>query len=81
MQDDKRAELKSRRVLELESVHSNVRLLSEMLDTYVRDGSSKDELELIKELHQSCERLRPTVLKLASETQQNEDILCKLLFN
>ncbi|KRT86702.1 hypothetical protein AMK59_2175, partial [Oryctes borbonicus] len=78
-EDDKRAELKSRRVLELESVHSNVRLLSEMLDTYVKDGSSHDEMELIKELHQSCERLKPTVLKLASETQQNEDILRDVL--
>ncbi|GJQ84041.1 Gga [Trypoxylus dichotomus] len=78
-EDDKRAELKSRKILELESVHSNVRLLSEMLDTYVKDGSSHDEMELIKELHQSCERLRPTVLKLASETQQNEDILRDIL--
>ncbi|KAI4462162.1 golgi-localized gamma-adaptin ear containing arf binding protein [Holotrichia oblita] len=78
-EDDKRAELKSRRVLELESVHSNVRLLSEMLDTYVKDGSSHDEMELIRELYQSCERLRPTVLKLASETQQNEDILPDIL--
>lgn len=50
-----------------------------MLDTYLKDGSSQDELELIKELYQSCERLRPTVLKLASEVQQNEDILCKLI--
>ncbi|RZC33430.1 ADP-ribosylation factor-binding protein GGA3, partial [Asbolus verrucosus] len=78
-EDDKRAELKSRRVSELESVQNNVRLLNEMLDSYKPGISSADELDLIKELHQSCERLRPNLMKLATETQQNEEILGDVL--
>mgnify|MGYP005984263203 CR=1 len=60
---------------ELESVQNNVRLLNEMLDSYKPGISSGDELDLIKELHQSCERLRPNLMKLAAETQQNEEML------
>lgn len=78
MKDDKRAELVSKRVIELEAVHNNVRLLNEMLDSYRPGHSSADELDLIKELHQSCERLRPNVFRLAAETQQNEEMLSKL---
>nr|XP_008197575.1 PREDICTED: ADP-ribosylation factor-binding protein GGA3 isoform X2 [Tribolium castaneum] len=78
-EDDKRAELKSRRVSELESVQNNVRLLNEMLDSYKPGISSADELDLIKELHQSCERLRPNLMKLTAETQQNEEILGDVL--
>lgn len=48
-----------------------------MLDSYKPGISSHDELELIKELHQSCERLRPNVFKLVAETQQNEEMLSK----
>ena len=68
-------EMNSRRITELESVHNNVRLLSDMLDQYQLGQTSAEELELIKELHQSCERLRPSVFRLASETQDNESML------
>lgn len=79
LQDEKRMELKSRRVIELESVHNNIRLLNEMLDSYKPGVSSQDEIEIIKELHQSCERLRPNVFRLISETHQNEDMLSKFI--
>jgi ADP-ribosylation factor-binding protein GGA len=67
--------MNSRRITELESVHNNVRLLSEMLDQYQLSQISAEELELIKELHQNCERLRPNVFRLAAETQDNEAML------
>jgi ADP-ribosylation factor-binding protein GGA len=50
-----------------------------MLDSYKPGISSADELDLIRELHQSCERLRPNLMKLATETQQNEEILGDVL--
>ncbi|XP_033607424.1 ADP-ribosylation factor-binding protein GGA1 isoform X2 [Cryptotermes secundus] len=78
-EDEYRVEMNSRRVTELESVHNNVRLLSEMLDQYQLGQTSAEELELIKELHQSCERLRPSVFRLASETQDNESMLNEVL--
>lgn len=67
--------MKSRTVTELESVHNSVRLLNEMLDTYRLNVSSKDELDLIKELRDSCERLRPNIFKLISEAQGNDEVL------
>nr|CAD7257480.1 unnamed protein product [Timema shepardi] len=78
-EDERRVEQNSRRLTELESVHNNVRLLSEMLDSYRVGQSSVEELDLIKELHQSCERLRPNVFRLASETQESEALLNEVL--
>lgn len=74
-EDEKRVELKSRRAMELESAQNNIRLLNEMLDSYVVETTSKDEMELIKELYQSCERLQPNLAKIATETSKNDDIL------
>lgn len=67
--------MNSRRMIELESVHNNTRLLNEMLDNYKPGQASPEDLELIKELHQTCEGLRPKIVRLASETQDNEAML------
>lgn len=64
--------------MELESVHNNAKLLSEMLDSYNCNETSTEDLELMKELYQACERLKPTVVRLANETyQDNEGMLGK----
>ncbi|KAJ1530830.1 hypothetical protein ONE63_005676 [Megalurothrips usitatus] len=55
-EDERRTEMICRRATELEAAHNNARLLSEMLDCYRPASSSKEDLDLIKELHQSCER-------------------------
>lgn len=61
--------------MELESVHNNVKLLSEMLDSYNQNETSAEDIELMKELHQACERLKPILLRLANETQDNVEML------
>lgn len=61
--------------MELESVHNNVRLLSEMLDSFNKTQASADDLELMKELYQACERLRPNIFRLANESQDNQEML------
>lgn len=71
--------MKSRKISELESLQNNVRLLNEMLDTYKPGVSSSGELDLIKELYQNCERLRPSINKLASESHHAEGVLSKYL--
>lgn len=48
-----------------------------MLDSYRPDVSSKDELDLIEELYQSCERLKPKLVKMASESYSSEELLSK----
>lgn len=61
--------------MELESVHNNVKLLLEMLDLYNQGETSAEDLELMKELYQACERLKPILLRLANETQDNVEML------
>ncbi|XP_070150457.1 ADP-ribosylation factor-binding protein GGA1 [Polyergus mexicanus] len=78
-EDEERLQLNSRRSMELESVHNNVKLLSEMLDSYNRNETSTEDLELMKELHQACERLKPILLRLASETQGDVEMLADVL--
>ena len=78
-EDERRVQLNSRRIMELESVHNNAKLLLEMLDTYNRNDTSREDLELMKELRQACERLKPIVLRLANETQDNEEMLGDVL--
>ncbi|XP_076235406.1 ADP-ribosylation factor-binding protein Gga [Calliopsis andreniformis] len=78
-EDERRIQLNSRRIMELETVHNNAKLLSEMLDSYNRNETSREDLELMKELHQACERLKPIVLRLANETQDNEEMLGDVL--
>nr|XP_033328142.1 ADP-ribosylation factor-binding protein GGA3 [Megalopta genalis]XP_033328143.1 ADP-ribosylation factor-binding protein GGA3 [Megalopta genalis] len=78
-EDERRVQLNSRRIMELESVHNNAKLLSEMLDSYNWKETSKEDLDLMKELKQACERLKPIVLRLANETQDNEEMLGDVL--
>ncbi|XP_011631614.1 ADP-ribosylation factor-binding protein GGA3-like [Pogonomyrmex barbatus] len=74
-EDEERLQLNSQRGMELESVQNNVMLLSEMLDSYNQNETSAEDLELMKELYQACERLKPILLRLASETQGNIEML------
>ncbi|TGZ48990.1 Uncharacterized protein DBV15_11744 [Temnothorax longispinosus] len=74
-EDEERLQLNSRRGIELESVQNNVTLLSEMLDSYNQNETSAEDLELMKELYQACERLKPILLRLANETQGNVEML------
>ncbi|XP_034252350.1 ADP-ribosylation factor-binding protein GGA3 isoform X2 [Thrips palmi] len=62
-EDERRTEIISRRTADLDAAHNNARLLSEMLDCYRPASSSKEDLELIKELHQSCQRLGHQISK------------------
>ncbi|XP_054269708.1 ADP-ribosylation factor-binding protein GGA1-like [Macrosteles quadrilineatus] len=78
-EDERRVEMKSRHLSELEAAHNNARLLSEMLDSYSREVSSPQDLELINELHSSCLRYRPNVQKLLSEVHNDERLFNEVL--
>ena len=81
IQDEKRLqEQNSQRSMELESVHNNAKLLSEMLDSYDPVRSSTEDVELMKEIYEACERLEPTVRRLAYENKDNDEVLCKKNF-
>uniref|UniRef100_A0A2K6CHN2 Golgi associated, gamma adaptin ear containing, ARF binding protein 1 n=1 Tax=Macaca nemestrina TaxID=9545 RepID=A0A2K6CHN2_MACNE len=75
-EDQKRMEKISKRVNAIEEVNNNVKLLTEMVMSHSQGstaaGSSED---LMKELYQRCERMRPTLFRLASDTEDNDEAL------
>ena len=75
LKEENRLEAASRRQLEIATVNSNIRLLEELLDNYEANGASPEEMELCKELASNCDKLRPNLSKLATETDDKGDSL------
>lgn len=78
-EDERRAQIKVRRSMELKKVTENVTVLNEMLENYNSNTASPDDLSLINELHEACQVFRPMVLKLATENQQGGEELANSL--
>uniref|UniRef100_A0A8C0CWV2 Golgi associated, gamma adaptin ear containing, ARF binding protein 1 n=1 Tax=Balaenoptera musculus TaxID=9771 RepID=A0A8C0CWV2_BALMU len=75
-EDQKRMEKISKRVSAIEEVNNNVKLLTEMVMNHSQGGAAAQSSEdLMKELYQRCERLRPTLFRLASDTEDNDEAL------
>jgi ADP-ribosylation factor-binding protein GGA len=75
LKEENRIEAASRRQLEIETVNSNIRLLEELLDNFETNGATAEEMELCKELASNCDKLRPNLSKLATETDDKGDTL------
>ncbi|XP_036615682.1 ADP-ribosylation factor-binding protein GGA1 isoform X1 [Trichosurus vulpecula] len=78
-EDQKRMEKISKRVSAIEEVNNNVRLLTEMVTSYSQGETSAGSDELMKELYQRCERMRPMLFRLASDTEDNDEALAEIL--
>uniref|UniRef100_A0A5F8GSK4 Golgi associated, gamma adaptin ear containing, ARF binding protein 1 n=1 Tax=Monodelphis domestica TaxID=13616 RepID=A0A5F8GSK4_MONDO len=78
-EDQKRMEKISKRVSAIEEVNNNVRLLTEMVTSYSQGETSVGNDELMKELYQRCERMRPMLFRLASDTEDNDEALAEIL--
>ncbi|KAM7418628.1 hypothetical protein PAMA_015977 [Pampus argenteus] len=78
-EDQKRVEKVSKRVNAIQEVKESVSLLSQLLEGYSRENSSQSNQELIKDLYQRCEKMRPTLFRLASDTEDNDDALADIL--
>ncbi|KAM5288695.1 ADP-ribosylation factor-binding protein GGA1 isoform 5-T5 [Ctenodactylus gundi] len=75
-EDQKRMEKISKRVNAIEEVNNNVKLLTEMVTSHSQGGAAAGSSEdLMKELYQRCERMRPTLFRLASDTEDNDEAL------
>uniref|UniRef100_A0A2K6GQJ8 Golgi associated, gamma adaptin ear containing, ARF binding protein 1 n=1 Tax=Propithecus coquereli TaxID=379532 RepID=A0A2K6GQJ8_PROCO len=75
-EDQKRMEKISKRVNAIEEVNNNVKLLTEMVMGHSQGGAASGSSEdLMKELYQRCERMRPTLFRLASDTEDNDEAL------
>ncbi|XP_059509763.1 ADP-ribosylation factor-binding protein GGA3 isoform X2 [Stegostoma tigrinum] len=78
-EDEARMQKITKRLNTLEEVNNNVRLLNEMLAHYSKDESSEGDKELMTELYERCEKMRRTLFKLASETEDNDNSLGEIL--
>lgn len=78
-EEENRIEAASRRQLEIETVNSNIRLLEELLDNFETNGATAEEMELCKELASNCDKLRPNLSKLATETDDKGNTLADIL--
>uniref|UniRef100_A0A147A1Q6 ADP-ribosylation factor-binding protein GGA1 n=1 Tax=Fundulus heteroclitus TaxID=8078 RepID=A0A147A1Q6_FUNHE len=78
-EDQKRVEKVSKRVNAIQEVKESVSLLSQLLEGYSRDSCSHSNQELIRDLYQRCEKMRPTLFRLASDTEDNDEALADIL--
>uniref|UniRef100_A0A803TC29 Golgi associated, gamma adaptin ear containing, ARF binding protein 1 n=1 Tax=Anolis carolinensis TaxID=28377 RepID=A0A803TC29_ANOCA len=74
-EDQKRMEKISKRVNAIEEVNNNVKLLTEMVTNYSKGETTESSEDLMKELYQRCERMRPMLFRLASDTEDNDEAL------
>ncbi|KAM4634893.1 ADP-ribosylation factor-binding protein GGA1-like [Polymixia lowei] len=78
-EDQKRAEKVSKRVNAIQEVKESVSLLTQLLEDYDRTASTQSNAELIQDLYQRCEKMRPTLFRLASDTEDNDEALAEIL--
>ncbi|KAF1485021.1 UNVERIFIED_CONTAM: ADP-ribosylation factor-binding protein GGA2, partial [Eudyptes pachyrhynchus] len=67
----------SRRVNTISEVSENVKRMDELLENYKRQELSKSDQETLQTLFQRCEKLRPLLFRLASETVDDDEALGK----
>ncbi|KAM4751435.1 ADP-ribosylation factor-binding protein GGA1-like [Anableps anableps] len=78
-EDQKRVEKVSKRVNAIQEVKESVSLLSQLLEGYSKESCSHSNQELVRDLYQRCEKMRPTLFRLASDTEDNDDALADIL--
>ncbi|XP_021266687.1 ADP-ribosylation factor-binding protein GGA2 [Numida meleagris] len=69
----------SRRVNTISEVSENVKRMDELLEDYKRQELLKSDRETLQSLFQRCEKLRPLLFRLASETVDDDEALAELL--
>ncbi|XP_048645613.1 ADP-ribosylation factor-binding protein GGA2 isoform X3 [Marmota marmota marmota] len=78
-EEQEKSEKVSRRVSAVEEVRSHVKVLQEMLSTYRRPGQAPPDQEALQVVYERCEKLRPTLFRLAGDTTDDDDALAEIL--
>ncbi|XP_040829139.1 ADP-ribosylation factor-binding protein GGA2 [Ochotona curzoniae] len=78
-EEQEKSEKVSRRVSAVEEVRSHVKVLQEMLSVYRRPGQAPPDQEALQVVYERCEKLRPTLFRLASDTTDDDDALAEIL--
>uniref|UniRef100_A0A3P8XSV6 Golgi-associated, gamma adaptin ear containing, ARF binding protein 1 n=1 Tax=Esox lucius TaxID=8010 RepID=A0A3P8XSV6_ESOLU len=77
--DRKRAEKVSKRVNTIKEVNESVSLLTQLLEDHGTTTNPHSNAELLQDLYQRCEKMRPTLFRLASDTEDNDEALAEIL--
>uniref|UniRef100_A0A8D2FR42 Golgi associated, gamma adaptin ear containing, ARF binding protein 2 n=1 Tax=Theropithecus gelada TaxID=9565 RepID=A0A8D2FR42_THEGE len=77
--EQEKSEKVSKRVSAVEEVRSHVKVLQEMLSMYRRPGQALPDQEALQVVYERCEKLRPTLFRLASDTTDDDDALAEIL--
>lgn len=79
--NDRRMQMQNRRLMNLQSAYENILLLNEMLDQYKAGETSEDLLITLRDLYGNCEQLKPTIVRLAEESEgsESEGLLSKFI--
>uniref|UniRef100_A0A8D1WUZ9 Golgi associated, gamma adaptin ear containing, ARF binding protein 2 n=1 Tax=Sus scrofa TaxID=9823 RepID=A0A8D1WUZ9_PIG len=78
-EEQEKSEKVSKRVSAVEEVRSHVKVLQEMLSRYRRPGQAPPDQEALQVVYERCEKLRPTLFRLASDTTDDDDALAEIL--
>uniref|UniRef100_A0A3B3V2J5 Golgi associated, gamma adaptin ear containing, ARF binding protein 1 n=1 Tax=Poecilia latipinna TaxID=48699 RepID=A0A3B3V2J5_9TELE len=78
-EDQRRAEKVSKRVNAIQEVKESVALLTQLLQDYDGTATGQGNGDLIQDLYQRCEKMRPTLFRLASDTEDNDEALAEIL--
>uniref|UniRef100_A0A674CGT0 Golgi associated, gamma adaptin ear containing, ARF binding protein 1 n=1 Tax=Salmo trutta TaxID=8032 RepID=A0A674CGT0_SALTR len=71
-EDQRRAEKLSKRVNAIQDVNESVSLLTHAI-------TASPIYDVYKDLYQRCEKMRPTLFRLASDTEDNDEALAEIL--
>lgn len=63
----------------MEEVRSHVKVLQEMLSTYRKPGQAPPDQAALQVVYERCEKLRPTLFRLASDTTDDDEALAEIL--
>ncbi|XP_053132644.1 ADP-ribosylation factor-binding protein GGA2 isoform X2 [Hemicordylus capensis] len=81
-EEEKKTARQSRRVRAVQDAHSNAEALEEMLSSYQASPGGRvpqPALEALQELRAKCEKLKPLLFRVASETLEDEEALAEIL--
>lgn len=78
-EEQEKAEKVSKRESTLQDVESSTKQLRELLEQHAITGTSLQPSDDMKTLYERCDRLRPSLFRLASDTMEDDAALAQIL--
>ncbi|XP_056662059.1 ADP-ribosylation factor-binding protein GGA2 isoform X1 [Monodelphis domestica] len=78
-EEQEKSEKVSKRLSTIQEVQSNVKLMKEMLNNHQGPNLEQLDLKTLQGLYEKCEKLRPTLFRLASDTVDDDEALAEIL--